>query len=293
MNLRQLTYFCEVVEAGSMAQAAQRLFVAPTAITMQIAQLEAELGGVLFDRNRRPMQLTALGKFLFPRAKDLLRQHLRLEEETRGMAAGRRGSIAIGFARSTIYSLIPMAVRSFRQSFPEVQIDLLETPSADQPEQLRSGRIQVGISRFIGPFDRPMDLRYTLLLEDPFVAALPSNHPLAARASLEMAELGATTFISFPKNPNGIFFRELLAMVQRTGTTPHIGYEAIEIETALALVAAGLGFTLVGASVANNNRTDVAFVPVTDLQGRSEVLAVTRADQDGRLVEAFLEQLRP
>jgi LysR family transcriptional regulator, benzoate and cis,cis-muconate-responsive activator of ben and cat genes len=72
MNFRQLRYFCEVVEAGSAVHAAERLHVAPTAISMQLAQLEAHLGGELFDRTRRPMEPTALGKFFYPRAKELL-----------------------------------------------------------------------------------------------------------------------------------------------------------------------------------------------------------------------------
>jgi DNA-binding transcriptional LysR family regulator len=72
MNLRQIRYFCTVVEAGSAVLAAETLFVAPTAISMQLAQLEDHLGGELFDRSRRPMELTSLGKYFYPRAKELL-----------------------------------------------------------------------------------------------------------------------------------------------------------------------------------------------------------------------------
>ena len=126
MNLRQLRYFCEVVDTGNAIQAASRLFVAPTAISMQVAQLEKLLGGALFDRSHRPMQLTALGKFLYPRARELLAEERRLEEEARGIAAGKRGWLGVGFVRSTIYSVLPNAVRAFRASFPDVQLDLVE-----------------------------------------------------------------------------------------------------------------------------------------------------------------------
>ena len=99
MNLRQLRYFCELVEAGSSVHAAERLCVAPTAVSMQLGQLEEHLGGELFDRSRRPMQLTSLGRFFYPRAKELLTQAARLGEEAKGIAAGRRGWLRIGFTR--------------------------------------------------------------------------------------------------------------------------------------------------------------------------------------------------
>src|SRR5881394_246102 len=124
MNLRQLRYFCEVVETGSAVRAARRLFVAQTAISMQLAQLEETLGGALFDRSRRPMELTALGKFFYPRARELLIEDRRLEEEARGLAAGKRGWLGVGFVRSVIYSVLPDAVRAFREAYPEVQLDL-------------------------------------------------------------------------------------------------------------------------------------------------------------------------
>src|SRR5206468_10550495 len=86
MNLRQLRYFCEIVESGSAVAAASRLHVAPTALSMQLGQLEEELGGELFDRSRRPMELTALGRYFHPRARMLLAEAKHLQEEARGVA---------------------------------------------------------------------------------------------------------------------------------------------------------------------------------------------------------------
>ncbi|MEP7084937.1 MAG: LysR family transcriptional regulator [Betaproteobacteria bacterium] len=293
MNLRQLKYFCEVVDTGSAVQAASRLFVAPTAISMQLSQLEETLGGALFDRSRRPMELTPLGKFFYPRAKALLVDDRRLEEEARGLAAGKRGWLGVGFVRSTIYSLMPNAIRRFRESFPDVQLDLVELLSEHQPAQLRSGRLHLGVSRFIGSFDQPADLKYTVLFEDPFVAVLPKGHGLARKTSVTCAEIAAQPFISYPKDPRTTFALQVQAMLHSTGVKPRVVYEAIEIQTALGLVAAGLGVTLAGASVTKHNRTDVAFVPLADLDVRSTVVAVTRVDEDSKLVDAFLATLLP
>ena len=291
MNLRQIKYFCEVVEAGSAVQAAAHLFVAPTAISMQLAQLEGHLGGELFDRSRRPMELTALGKFFYPRAKELLAQARRLDEEAHGIAVGKRGWLGIGFTRSTLFSILPAAIRTFRESFPDVRFNLVELLSDYQPAHLRDGRIHIGISRFIGAYDRPADLVHTVMLEDPFVAALPANHPLAQQSSVCAADFNSAPFIIYPKDPLSAFGQQMLSVLNTAGARPLIAQEAIEIHTALALVAAGLGVTLVGRSIAVNNRSDVVFVPVRDLQAGTTIVAVTRAGEDSKLVEAFLSIL--
>jgi DNA-binding transcriptional LysR family regulator len=291
MNLRQIRYFCEVVQAGSAVHAAERLHVAPTAISMQLAQLEAHLGGDLFDRSRRPMELTALGKFFYPRAQDLLRQAARLDDEAKGIATGSHGWLGIGFTRSATFSILPRAIRKFRAAFPDVQLDLVEALSEYQSVQLKQGRIDIGISRFIGDFEAPPDLRYAVELDDPLVAALPVGHPLAQRQSVSAAELSDVPFILYPKDPKSPFGQQVLALLKAAGAEPVIAYAAVEIYTALSLVGAGLGGTLVARSISENNRSDVVFMPVRDIQGSTTIVGVTRANEDSKLVASFLDIL--
>ena len=291
MNLRQLRYFCEVVEAGSAAHAAERLHVAPTAISMQLGQLEAHLGGELFDRSRRPMEPTPLGRFFYPRAKELLLQAVRLDDEAKGLATGSHGWLGIAFTRSATFSVLPRAIRQFRAAYPQVQLDLVEALSEYQPAQLRQGRIDIGLSRFIGPCEAPPDLRHAVTLDDPLVAALPLHHRLAGRTSLRAAELADIPFILYPKDPISPFGQQIVAALKAAGAEPAVAYSAVEIYTALSLVAAGLGATLVARSIAENNRTDVVFLPVDDIATSTTVVAVTRADEKSRLVAAFLEML--
>lgn len=292
MNLRQLRYFCEVVEAGTASRAAENLFVAPTAISMQLTQLEQHLGGDLFDRSRRPMGLTALGKFFYPRAKELLTHAERLDDEVRGVATGNWGWLAIGFTRSAIFTLLPTAVRRFREHSPGVHVDLVETLSEYQAEQLRQHRIDLGISRFLGPFERAPDMHYELLLEEPFVAALPVGHPLARQASVSIEEFTSLPFILYPKDSRSPFGRKMFTLLQEAGGTPVVAYEAIEIHTALALVGAGLGGTIVGRSIAENSRSDIACVPISGKAIGTSVVAVTRNEDGGQLLKSFLEILR-
>jgi len=216
MNDRQLKYFCAAVDAGGAMLAATRLFVATTAISTQISLLEKELGGLLFDRGKRPMSLTPLGRFFYPRAKELLVANGRLREEACSIAAGKRGWISVAFVRSTIFSLLPSAVRAFRDALPEVQVDLLELLSEFQPAQLRNRLIDVGVVRLLGDEECPDDLQQTVLIEDPFVVAFPANHRLARRASIRIAELQDLPYISYPKNPQTNFSQRLIASVVKT-----------------------------------------------------------------------------
>jgi len=291
MNLRRLRYFCEVVDSGSAAHAAETLHVAPTAISMQLAQLEQHLGGALFDRSRRPMELTPLGKFFYPRARELLAQARRLDGEARGVATGRHGWLGVGFVRSALFSVMPSAVRIFRKSFPEVHLDLVEVLSEYQPALLQQERIDIGVGRFIGDFDRPADLVHTLLFEEPFVAAVPIGHPLASRKAISAAEFASMPFILYPKDGRSPFGPQLLSMVREAGGELVVGYEAVEIHTALALVGAGLGGTLVGRSIAENNRADVTFIPVSDIAATTTLVAFTRRNETRGLVAAFLDVL--
>ena len=292
MNLKQVRYFCETVDAGNARAAAEKLFVAPTAISMQISQLEALLGGALFDRATRPMGLTPLGQFVYSKGTELLSASGRLEVEAKGMAAGRLGWLGIGFTRSTIFSILPEAVRAMQLALPDVRIDLQEILTEEQPAALRSGAIHLAIARTLGAFTREPDLHYTELFDDPLVAALPAQHPLAAQASLRAAELNALPYVSYPKVANAHFSRQVLNILEQAGAKVQVGHEAKEINTALGLVAAGLGATVVGRSVATNNRGDIRFVPIADLSVGSKVLAVRKAGPVNALVEAFLDKLR-
>ncbi|SDE93665.1 DNA-binding transcriptional regulator, LysR family [Variovorax sp. CF079] len=291
MNLRQLRYFCEIVDSGSAAQAAARLYVAPTAVSMQLAQLESELGGELFDRARRPMELTPLGRHFYPRAKELITSATRLKEETQGIAGGQRGWLAVGFTRSAMFSVLPRAIRRFRARLPDVQLELLPMQSEQQAPELLTGRIQVGVSRFLGPYDKVEGLDYQLIAQDPFVAAIPRNHPLARRKTIDAAELSGTPYVAYPKVPQSHYAEDVSALLRAAGATPVATYHADEIHIALGMVASGLGFCLVGRSVCEGSRSDVAFVPLSDIKEKGDIVAVTKSPQTAKVVGPFVDAL--
>lgn len=291
LNLKQLRYFCEVVNAGNARAAADNLFVAPTAISMQLSALEESLGGLLFNRSTRPMVLTPLGQFVFPKARELLAAAGRLEREAQGVAAGNLGWLSIGFTRSTIFSILPNAVREMQAAYPDIRIDLVELLTENQPESLRNGAIHLGVGRSMGAHVTEHDLTYKALFNDPLVAAVPIQHPLAKGQSICALDLEALPFISYPGMATSLFSRQVLAVLLAAGSSPRIGHEAKEIHTALGLVAAGLGAAVVGRSVSKNNRTDICFVPIADISAQSAVFTMRMKDRQNLLVDEFLKIL--
>ncbi len=292
MNFKQINCFCEVVASGTLARAAERLHVAPNAISMQIAQLEDKLGGTLFDRRVKPMVLTSLGQFFLPRARELLAQGNRLEQLTRDVASGKAGWLGIGFVRSLMYSIVPRAVRTFKTLHPEVKIELVELLSEDQPEQLHAGKIHLGLSRHTRTEEAPLGLQHHFLFDDPYVAAVPAQHPIAKKKKTTLKALSEMPLIVFPKNPTSSYAHHVLSMVHAAGVQPRTGNEAIEIHTALGLVAAGMGYSIMGGSVAERGPSDVAFVALPELRTASRVVAVTRTDASAPLADAMLSVLR-
>ncbi|GHU19339.1 LysR family transcriptional regulator [Betaproteobacteria bacterium] len=254
-------------------------------------QLEQHLGGTLFDRSCRPMELTSLGKYFYPRAKELLVQARLLDKEAHGIASGKCGWLGIGFIRTSLFSVLPVAIRRFKENFPDVRFDLIETFSEDQPERLRDGLIHVGISRFIGDFERPRDLTYHVMFEDPLVVALPANHRLAKKKSVRVADLDGCPYIVHPKNTQTPFSQKILTILRDAGVKPEVSYQVTELHTTLALVAAGLGITFVGRSIVENNRSDIIFRPISDLTIGTTVMAVTRANETSKIALAFLNVL--
>jgi DNA-binding transcriptional LysR family regulator len=292
MNIKQLKYFCEVVDAGGVNAASTNLFVAPTAISMQISQLESDLNGKLFDRSTRPMELTALGKFFYPKAKELLNSSDTLYREAKDIAGGQQGWLSIGFIRSTLFSILPEAIRIFKEEHPQVKIELVEALSEHQPELLRKGLIHIGISRFINKIPSIADVKYETLFVDPLIVALPINHPLSKSNGVSTAIFLDTPYIAFPKDPQSSFAKTSVQLLMEQDVLPNILYEATEINTALGLVAAGLGATLVGQSVAQHNRPDIQFLPLTDVKLDTTILSVTKDNEVNPLVDDFLSILR-
>lgn len=285
MELRHLRYFQAVAQEGSFTRAAVRLHIAQPPLSRQIRQLEDELGVTLIERGSRALKLTEAGRFLLEQSLQLTARLDEIVQGTRRLGRHERGWFGIGFVPSTLYGFVPELIRRLREADPRIEVGLAEMTTLPQLEALKAGRIDVGIGRIL--LDDPAIERRVLMAE-PLVAALPLRHPLARRRRVGIAELAAQPFVLYPARPRPNYADHVLGLFRAAGHTPRVVQEANELQTAIGLVAAGLGVTVVPASVHRLHRADIAHVPIdADTFVSPVILSYRKDDHSPFLADAI------
>jgi DNA-binding transcriptional LysR family regulator len=249
LDAQRLMVLVEVAHAGSIAAAAQRLAFTPSAVSQQVGRLERDLGGRLLDRHARGVTLTPAGQVLLSHAETVLGDLRAAEEAVRAELRAGPARLAVGTFASAGQSLVPRALARFRQQHPDVALALLDLEPPDGYGLVRSGELDLLIThRYPGmPLPDPRGLARQLLARDPLRLVLPASHPLAGSPQLTMAELARQEWIS---GATGVPNRVCLELTARAaGFQPHIAYETRDYQVTLALIQAGLGISLVPASV--------------------------------------------
>lgn len=275
MELRHLRYFQAVAQEGSFTRAAARLHIAQPPLSRQIRQLEEELGVTLLERGSRALKLTEAGRFLLEQSLQLTTRLDEIVQGTRRLASNQRGWFGIGFVPSSLYGFVPELIRRLREADPRVEVGLAEMTTLPQIEALKAGRIDVGIGRIL--FNDPAIERHVLMAE-PLVAALPLHHPLAECRRVSVAQLAAQPFVLYPARPRPNYADQVMGLFSAAGYALRVVQEANELQTAIGLVAAGLGVTVVPASVQRLHRLDVAHVPIDAASFVSPVIISYRKD---------------
>jgi DNA-binding transcriptional LysR family regulator len=260
MQLRHLRYFVAVAEEGHVTRAAERLGIQQPPLSQQIRSLETELEVQLFRRKPRGMELTQAGEALLAEARVILDRVEHAAAAARRTARGEAGRIGLGFTSSaSFHPLVPRVIRAFREAHPLVALSLEEGGTAELVEGLRAERIDAAFVRSpIGP----AELTVHSVLEEEMVAALPAGHRLAGGAAasrMPLAELAADTFILYRRPLGPGLYDAIIAACQRAGYSPQIGQEAPRMLSTLSLVAAGLGVTLIPASMQRLRVNGVAY----------------------------------
>ncbi|MGE4299507.1 MAG: LysR substrate-binding domain-containing protein [Desulfovibrionaceae bacterium] len=292
MDKRHLRYFVAVAEELHFGRAAVRLHMSQPPLSQQIRQMEEELGCVLFDRTSRKVALTPEGAYLLDEARAILARLDMVEETLRAMGRGEAGRLAMGFVAPSTESLLPEAIKAFRQANPRITLSLHELSTTAQLDAVRTGSLDVGFIRLFG--HDMTGLRSELFWCEPYVLAIPAGHRLALeQGPVALAELAGEPLITFPRHLQPALHDTLGACFARAGVTPMVVQEAITKLTTGALVAAGMGLSLLPASSARLRRAGVAYRPVRDELPLIEIMAVWRADRETPILRLFLKALAP
>lgn len=289
MELRQLRYFVAVAEDLHFRRAAARLHVSQPPLSMQIQALERELGCELLRRTRRRVELTPAGEAFLSDARSLLAELEAAVASARAIAAGHRGRLRLTFVGSALLSIVPIVVERFRAARPGVELELRERSTVEQLRALASGAADVALIR--PPVEHGPELRSEPIMSEPMLVALPANHPLARRRTLTSAALVGQPLVLFPRAQAPGYHDLLIGSLTDTGSAPSVVQYAPEMLTIVGLVAAGIGVSLVPASLGHLELPGVVYRP---LRGgpRALLSAVTRAAEESELVRAFVAEAR-
>lgn len=287
MELRHLRYFIAVAEEQNFSRAAERLHISQPPLSRQIQQLEASLGVRLFKRGSRPLVLTAAGRFLYGHALQFLAQSLELKTMTQRVGQVER-PLSLGFVASTLYDILPQLIRRFRTAHPEVGLSLHEMTTLEQTRALKEGKIDVGFGRIR---HEDMHIRRIILREEPLMAALAADHPLARSEGLTLRALQAETLIVYPQTPRPSFADQVLATFRDRALVPRKIMEVRELQVALGLVAAGEGIALVPHCLHSLKRPDVVYNSLNEQRLVSPIIMSIRQLDESEDIKTLLRMI--
>lgn len=288
MELRHLRYFVAVAEELSFTRAALRLHIGQPPLSMQIRDLERELGVVLFERSGRKVALTEAGRVFLERARGILAEAANATEEARRAGRGEVGELRIGFTSSLPYaSTLPDVLHAYRRRYPAVRLQLREMFTTDQFDALAHDALDVGFVRF-GNLPAPPGIAVTEIGRDPLRLVMNAAHPLAAAPALGFEALSGEDFITFPPDAGTGLPAILQQLCRKAGFEPRIVQTAREATTQIGLVGAGLGIALLPAPLECVRIPRVRYVALTDPEALFLLAVAHRAQPPRALLAGFL-----
>lgn len=268
IDLRLWRQFLAVAEELHFGRAAQRLHMTQPPLTQAIAQLEERLGVKLFDRTKRSVRLTAAGAALVPEARDLLARAAALPAHARAAAHGEIGRLRLAFVSTVGFGLLPRWIRNFRAQHPQVEFDLVEATGDVQLPALERADVDAGFMIHSPGFAPPRMQRLRVSRES-LVLALPEQHPLAKSRALQLDAVLDQPLVIFPRRIVPSLHDAIFALYHAQGRTPRVTQEAIQMQTIVNLVAAGLGVAWVPDSVREFQRSGVVYRQLGGKQAQS------------------------
>lgn len=283
LEMRQLQYFMELAaETGdkkSFSKAAERLDVEQSYLSKTIAALEAALSVELFDRTRRPPILTVAGKVFLAELQLAVTALERAVSRAQEASRGEIGKLVVVVNTAIANSLLPEILKTFRDSYPNLELELRSMTLEEMRQGLRDTSIDVGFEHLPNPYFEDATLNFLSILQESFVVALPENHPLAVRSQIPLQALKDEPLILPPLDavPS---YTVILSQFEQMGFKPTVleTVKATWMVINLSLVAAGAGVSILPDNVQTIQRQGVVYRELQDAPARQIAVVWRRAD---------------
>ena len=291
MELRHIRYFLAVAAERNFTRAAARVGIGQPPLSQQIRDLEREVGAALFHRIRQGAELTEAGRAFLDDIQAIPLQADRAVRAARRAARGEIGSLRLGYTGSAPFNpIVTAAIRTFKHIYPDVDLSLEESNTARLIAGLREGLLDAVFLRSedLGGDD----LQLHPLAEEPVVVALPAGHPVARSSRVDLRELREDPLILPPRGVGQTFFNTVIAACRTAGFEPMLGQPAPQMVTVVNLVAAGLGYSLVPASLRQLRVTGVAYREIEAPTVVAPLALASRRGETSEIVRHFLVRAR-
>lgn len=300
-ELRQICYFMAIINAGNnFTETASRLGIKQPPLSQSIQALEKTLSTYqslcevkLFDRSKRPVELTQAGKVFLEEAEQALTHLDRAITQARRASQGQIGRLLVGINNSIANSILPDVLKQFQYRFPNVELMLHEVAIQQEIPMLKARQLDIIFQRspYLGEDDPNLSL--LPILEEYFVVALPENHPLAKQTRISLKALAKDSIILPPLDVLP-FYEKVIVLCKEAGFEPQILPTAVVtgVVTLLSLVAAGVGIAILPNHVQTLQREGVVYRPIHDAKLTRQVAVIWRENDSSVIVRNFLDILQ-
>lgn len=295
VSLRQLEYLIAAAETGSVTAAAARVYLSQSAVSTALTDLEEALGVQIFIRHPRGLSLTNVGQQVLTDARRLVAGMEDLRNSARESSESLAGKLVVGCYSTLAPILLPRVIADFTKNHPGVDLSFIEGSHTQMEERLRDGSMDLAIlyEYDFGKGHRAKDLAVTVVVATPPYIILPEQHELASRETLALKELAPQPLILFDLPPGGDYF---LSFFAAENLTPNIRYRTTSFEMVRALVARGLGYSILSQRTNINMSYEGLGFVTRPLSGALPGLNVGAVHLDGirltRRAVAFIDQCR-
>jgi molybdate transport repressor ModE-like protein len=304
LDVRRMRVLREVASCGSFSGAAETLNFTQSAISQHVAALEREVGTQLVERGRRGVRLTDAGRVLVSHADAILARIDSAEDELAALAGLHGGRLRLISFQSGNATLAARAVATFHERHPDVELAMQEAEPDEAGERLRTGEADLALvyDHASVPELINSDLELTHLLDDVYDAIVPAGHPLARRRRVNLSDLADEPWVA--SSSTGGCRHIMQNLCREAGFEPRVAFEVDEVTAVQALVAAGVGVTLLprlaltavhpGVAVRNLTEKPIRRIWATRLEGAyaspaSDAMLQTLQDIGEEFREAKLE----
>jgi len=263
-QLTQLRCFVAVATELHFGRAAASLNMTQPPLTRQIQLLEHEVGVLLLERAGGSVRLTPAGAVFLREAEDILRRSQAATLAARRAMRSDAGSVTMGFIPAASFTMLPQLLATVRAQLPDVQVMLREMQTADQIEAIGADRIELGIVR---PFAPRSFTESAAIFREPFVLAIPAEHPLTQLESIPLSALEGQAFIEFCPSESRYLYELVAGRLRAQGVAPEVVQTLSHTHSILSLVDAGVGVSLVPRSAQKLRYAGVVFRPLQDADG--------------------------